>query len=254
MKNCQSKRTAFTLIELLVVIAIIAILAGMLLPALNQAREKGRSSSCVNQLKQLGLAFAQYRGDNDDYYPISRLKDESSTKVYWPTSLCTYFGDEQKEYNNSTRAPKWLSCPSQKVQYTQTAVLAYGCSYAYNAACYGVSDIDKSYNRRTKFVPAASDTVLSGDAWYGSSSDANRQRGHIEFEISQPKLGVCYRHSKRSNILFADLHVNPETWHKLNTKNYDYGWLPWRRQNQTAGKALTYGPVEEFTKGYHPYM
>ena len=242
------------MIQLLVVIAIIAILAGMLLPALNQAREKGRSSSCVNQLKQLGLVFAQYRGDNDDYYPISRLKDESSTKVYWPTSLCTYFGDEQKEYNNSTRAPKWLSCPSQKVQYTQTAVLAYGCSYAYNAACYGVSDIDKSYNRRTKFVPAASDTVLCGDAWYGSSSDANRQRGHIEFEISQPKLGVCYRHSKRSNILFADLHVNPETWHKLNTKNYDYGWLPWRRQNQTAGKALTYGPVEEFTKGYHPYM
>ena len=65
------KPMGFTLIELLVVIAIIAILAGMLLPALNSAREKGRTVSCQNLLKQLGTAFSQYQGDYDGFYPIS---------------------------------------------------------------------------------------------------------------------------------------------------------------------------------------
>lgn len=105
----------FTLIELLTVIAIIAILAGLLMPAVSNARAKARSTSCLSNLKNIGVAFINYSDDNKSNYPVAygQTKDKSGTvrNVGWTALLYPYLGLEL-DVNGATLLRSVFSCSS----------------------------------------------------------------------------------------------------------------------------------------------
>src|SRR5689334_19706760 len=91
-------RRGFTLIELLVVVAIISILAAMLLPALNKAKENGRRSVCASNLKQLGVAVRLYADDNADRTPPFR--ESNAGELFWMHFIGPYMGKKYSPPGN----------------------------------------------------------------------------------------------------------------------------------------------------------
>ena len=98
----RHRKRGFTLIELLVVIAIIALLAGMLLPALSKAKESGQKTKCLNNLRNIGLAILMYADDNDGYAP------RGNEPIWWQVLSPSLGGKNTNDYG---RVPIYI-CPS----------------------------------------------------------------------------------------------------------------------------------------------
>ena len=113
MRSQPTEPKGFTLIELLVVIAIIAILAAMLLPALGRAKEKAKGISCLNNMRQIGLAMKMYEHDNRDFIVMLAIQAPTPPGAFFPGAY-TWWPDLLRSYQSSTNV---LGCPSAGVGF-----------------------------------------------------------------------------------------------------------------------------------------
>jgi prepilin-type N-terminal cleavage/methylation domain-containing protein/prepilin-type processing-associated H-X9-DG protein len=191
-------RRGFTLIELLVVIAIIAVLAGMLLPALTKAKGKAHATKCTNSLRQIGLAARMYADDNADTIPQTSHQPGAS----WIDTLSPYLS-----------GTNMYRCTLDQNKTNRSIIASYAINNFLTPHPHGAPHLDCSKlsavpaPSETFFMSEAADQYTGGDHFHFASTDGS---GYTTNKFSDQV--AVQRHNAAANYLFVDWHVESLKW------------------------------------------